>query len=113
MITLYHNPRCDISRKALALLQGEDREIVVIDYFSDPINETTVLDIARKIGVSPKDLIRKVEPKYQKEFKGKDFSDDDWARIIVKNLELLERPILISAKKSIIAKPPELVLELL
>lgn len=113
MIKIFHNPQSSVSKKALALLQDKDREIVIIDYMTDGINENTIMDLARRMEVSPKQLIRKVEPKYQSDYKGKDFDDSDWARIIMKNPELLERPIVVGPSKTIIARPPELILKML
>ena len=51
--------------------------------------------------------------KYSDNFKGKNFTDDEWIRIMTENPKLIERPIVVKGNKAIIGRPPEKVLDLL
>ena len=57
--------------------------------------------------VNVKSIIREKEKVYTENFKNKKFTDDEWVQI------LCEHPILIDGFKAIVARPPELVEELI
>jgi arsenate reductase len=113
MITIYHNPRCDISRKALALIQDKDKEIVVIDYFANPISENHLMELARRLDVHPLEMVRTTETLYKEKYADKELSEDNWVTVLAHNPELLHRPIVFNNNMAIIAIPPESVLRLL
>ena len=113
MMQIYHNPRCRKSRETLKLIEEADADIEIIDYLSSPPSDAELSEVIQKLGISPKDLIRKGDAIFKERFKGKTYEDQEWIKIMVENPKLIERPIVIRGDKAIIGRPPENVLSLL
>ena len=62
-------------------------------------------DIVLKINLKPSELIRKNEEVFKKELKGRNFTDDEWMKIISENPRLLRRPLIVGKHKAIIGDP--------
>jgi arsenate reductase len=113
-ITIYHNPRCSKSRQTLALLEERGVSPEVILYLETPPTEAKLKDILAKLGIPPRELMRKGEAEYKdNNFKDSSLSDADLLAAMVKFPKLIERPIVVKGNKAKIGRPPESVLELL
>ena len=110
---IYHNPRCQKSREALALLQETDQKIDIIQYLKEPLSTTDLKTLLKKLKLPAEKLIRKSEKIYKEEFKGKDLTEDQWIKAMVEYPILIERPIVVKGRKAVIGRPPENVRELL
>ena len=107
MVTIYHNPRCKKSRTGLEHLNTETRDFEVIDYIKKPISYGTIKDILVKLNKKPKDMIRTQEDFYKKNFKGKDFGDEEWIKIMEENPKLIKRPIVVRGNKAVWGDPAD------
>jgi arsenate reductase-like glutaredoxin family protein len=58
-------------------------------------------------------LIRTQEKEYKTNYKGKEFSDAEWIRIMVQNPKFIQRPIVEKEKKAVWGDPPKNIDELL
>lgn len=113
-VTIYHNPRCSKSRQTLSLLEEKGVEIDIIEYLKTPLNVNTLKDIIQKLGITPRQLLRKNEEEYK--LLGLDkqnVSDEQIIEAMVKNPKLIERPIVIYHGKAALGRPPENVLTIL
>lgn len=113
MTTLYHNPRCSKSREALQILQQANEPVEVVLYLKDPLSEGALKKIIQQLGVSALELIRKNEPVWKQNYKGKSLSQDELITAMVNNPKLMERPIAINKTKAVIGRPPSEVLKVL
>ena len=105
---IYHFPRCSKSRAGLEYLEEKGYEPEIIQYLKDqPITEETLRTILMKLNKKPQDIIRTQEKTYKDNFKGKQFTEDEWIRILVENPRLLQRPIVATRHKGVIGNPPE------
>ena len=112
--TIYHNPRCSKSRQTLALLEERGIGPRVVDYLKTPPSAAELKTILKKLGLRPRDLIRKGEPlNAELGLKDRDLDDDALIALMVANPILIERPIVVSGGKAAIGRPPESVLEIL
>ena len=67
-----------------------------------------------KLGIAPRDLLRKGEQVYRDLKLGKrELSDDELIRLMVENPDLIQRPIVVRGNKAVLGRPPENVDELL
>jgi arsenate reductase len=107
MIKIYHNPRCKKSRAGLEYLKSKGVEFEIVEYLKNPITEDEFKDILMKLNLKPQDMIRTQEDIYKKQFKGKNFTDDEWVKIMVENPKLIKRPIVVKDYKAVWADPPE------
>jgi len=70
--------------------------------------------LIRKLGISPRDLLRKGEQVYRDlKLKERDLSDDELINIMAENPDLIQRPIVVRGDKAVLGRPPENVQELL
>lgn len=111
-IQILHNTRCGKSRNALQLLQNEGYEVEIIEYLKNTPTKKDLQIILDKLGLKPQDVIRKKESIYLEKFKNKTFTDSEWLQILIEYPILIERPIVIDGYKAVIARPPELAVEL-
>lgn len=110
---IYHNPRCRKSREALELLTKNGAKPEIIEYLNTPPTEQELREIVAYLGVSPEEIVRKGEPEYKDNFKGKNLSEDEWIKAMIKYPKLIERPIVVKNKRAVVGRPPENVLNLL
>ena len=59
------------------------------------------------LNIKAKDLIRKGEPEYKENYKGKELTEEEWIGVMLKFPKLIERPIVVSNNKAVIGRPPE------
>ena len=113
-ITIYHNPKCSKSRQTLKLLQEQGINLVTIEYLKNPPTVEKLKEILSLLGVSPRDLIRKKENEYKElDLANSRLSDEDLIGFMVKNPNLIERPIVLANGKAALGRPPEQVLYIL
>lgn len=113
-ISLYHNPRCSKSRQALALLQDNGVSPEIRLYLEMPPNRDELVDVLKKLDITPRELLRKSEDDYKdNNLKDTSLSDDQLIDAMVKFPRLIERPIAITATEAKIGRPPENVLDLI
>ena len=108
-VTIYHNPRCRKSREALEILQHACTDLHIVDYQKTPLSEKQIAELVNKLAISPEQLIRKGEEIYKSKYKGKTLSDKEWITAIAENPILMERPVIVSGEKAVIARPAEKV----
>jgi arsenate reductase len=98
----------------LALLEEKGVNPRIVDYLKMPPSAAELKTILKKLGLRPRDLMRKGEPRYAElGLKDRDLDDDALIALMVANPILIERPIVVSGGKAAIGRPPESVLEIL
>ncbi len=113
-ITIYHNPRCSKSRQSLALLEEKGAQPDVVLYLETPPSSAELTDILAKLGMAPRELMRKGESVFKEQNLGDaGLSDSDLVEAMVANPILIERPIVVKGDRALIGRPPENVLELI
>ena len=113
-VKIYHNPRCGKSRQTLQLLKDKGIEPEVIEYLKTSPSAEELADILEKLGMEPRDLMRKQEAEYKAN--GLDNSALDKQSLInsmVNHPILIERPIVVANGKAAVGRPPENVLGIL
>lgn len=111
--TIYHNPQCSTSRKALALLKDHGIEPVVVQYLKDVPSEMELAELVAKLGIKPEELVRKKEALYKEQYAGKKLSDREWIKALHEHPRLIERPIVVKGNTAVIGRPVEQVEALL
>jgi arsenate reductase len=108
-VTMYHNPRCNTSRKTLALLREKGVEPVIIEYLKTPPSAPELKKILGQLKMPAAKLVRKKEAAAAG-IDPKALSEDALIAAMVKNPIVIERPIVISGAKAALGRPPEAVL---
>lgn len=112
-VTIYHNGQCTKSGGALELLILNDIPHNVRFYMAEPLSEAELRDLLQKLGLKPRDIVRDYEQLYADLYQGKELSDDEWIKALLEHPELMQRPIIEKHDSAFVARPPELVLDLL
>ncbi|MBU8892243.1 MAG: arsenate reductase (glutaredoxin) [Bacteroidales bacterium] len=100
---IYHNTRCRKSRAGLQYLEEKGITPEIIEYLKDQhFSEKSLKDILNKLGLNPQEIIRTQEADYKQKYKGKDFSDKDWIKILVENPKLIRRPVIVKNDKAVL-----------
>lgn len=111
---IYHNPRCKKSRAGLEYLREKGVEPEVIKYMKDaPLTEEKIKELLMKLNEKPQNIIRTQEKVYKDNFKGKNFTEEEWVKILVEYPRLIQRPIVENKYKAVIGNPPQNIDELL
>ena len=110
---IYHNPRCSKSRQALQLLKENGEEPDVVEYLKAPLNQNELADLLKKLKIRAHELLRIKEDEYSELGLSTETPEEDILTAIVINPILLERPIIVKGRKALIARPPELLEDLL
>jgi len=113
-VVILHNPRCSKSRATLALLESRGLAPRVIDYLATPPTPAELDDILDRLGIGPRDLMRRDEPEYKEQ----DLDDPGLSRKELLDVmhaypRLIQRPIVLANGKAAIGRPPEDVLAIL
>ncbi|MFO8236403.1 MAG: arsenate reductase (glutaredoxin) [Bacteroidales bacterium] len=111
---IYHFPRCSKSRAGLKYLQEKGIQPEIIQYLKDqPLSEKKLRELLMKLNKHPREIIRIQEKVFKEKLKNKNFTEDEWIKILLENPRLIERPIVEGKYKAVIGNPPENIDKLL
>lgn len=111
-VVIYHNPRCSKSRQTLQLIEDKGVTPEIVEYLNTPPSAAELKEVIAKLGITPRQLLRKKEAA---EYGLNDdaLSDDALIAGMVANPRAIERPIVVKGDKAVLGRPPENVLDLL
>jgi len=72
-----------------------------------PLTEMELTTLLKKLNTDVQGLIRKNDRLYQEKFAGKDYSEEEWIKILTENPSLIQRPILIKGPVAMVGRPIE------
>jgi arsenate reductase len=96
------------------LLRDRGVEFEAVNYYETPLGDAELRELIAKLGISPRELMRKDEQIYRDLQIGKrELSDDELIRLMVENPDLIQRPIVVRGQRAVLGRPPENVEQLL
>jgi arsenate reductase len=113
-VTIYHNPNCSTSKKALTALEEGGADFDVIQYMKAPPDRATLESLVARLEDPVADLVRK-DP-YFKELglDAEDYTEPDAVvDLLLEHPRLMQRPLLVSGDRVFIGRPVDRVDELL
>ena len=114
MITIYHNPACGTSVKALALLNEKGLHPTVRNVVEDPLSSEELFHLLDLLGMDAMDLVRTNHPVWMAEFSSLELDDEEEIVLaLIDNPGMMQRPIVEKDGRAILARPSEKVLEIL
>lgn len=113
MLTIYHNNRCSKSREGVCFLENLTKPFEIINYLDNVPTYNELEGILKKLKINPIELVRIKEKDWIENFKGKTLSDKEIIEAMIQFPKLIERPIVINGDKAVIARPTELINEIL
>lgn len=113
-IAIFHNPMCGTSRNTLALLRERGFQPEVVEYVKAGWKKAQLADLFAKMGVSPRAMMRtKGALAGELGLLDETVGDDAILDAMVENPILVERPIVVTPKGVVLARPVDKVLDLL
>ena len=113
-ITVYEKPTCTKCREMDRFLRESGVDFSKINYYIKPLSEKKLGDLIKKMGISPRELLRTSETIYRElELSKKDLSDDEIISLMVKHPDLMQRPIVERGDRAVLGRPTQNVKVLL
>lgn len=113
-MTIYHKPNCSTSRNVLGLIRESGVEPEIVLYLETPPSKKKLRELAKAMGLGARNLLRTKEAPYEElKLANEKLSDDQLFDAIVENPILLQRPIVVSPRGTLMCRPWERVREIL
>ena len=113
-ITVYQKPTCSKCRETLGLLRERGVEFEAVNYYERPVTAEELRGLLEKLGLSPREILRKDEPVARSLGLGdREVPDDELIRLMVENPDLIQRPIVVRGDRAVFGRPVANVEELL
>jgi arsenate reductase len=113
MLRIWHNPRCSKSRAALALLHENGHAPDEFHYLHTPPDHAMLNAVLEKLGIGAGALVRRGQAEWKALDLTPDSPEEDVRAAILAHPILIERPIVETAERAVIGRPPEAVLDIL
>ena len=85
-----------------------------VNYYVAPLSKKKLTELVRKMGLKPRELLRKGEAIYKElGLADREVSDSELIALMVEHPDLLQRPIVERGDRAVLGRPTENVKELL
>ena len=79
-----------------------------INYYIKRLSDKKLRELVKKMGIKPRDLLRRTEPIYRElGLASNDFSDDEIISLMAENPDLIQRPIVERGDRAVLGRPTE------
>ncbi len=107
-LTIWHNPRCSKSRQTLALIEESGNPVTIRKYLEDVPSADEIHAVLDKLGMKPRDLLRKGEDDYKiRNLANPGLTDEELVKAMTEAPKIIERPVVIAGSKAVLGRPPE------
>ncbi|MFN3463831.1 MAG: arsenate reductase (glutaredoxin) [Terricaulis sp.] len=112
--TIYHNPKCSTSRQVLEMIEAAGYKPEVIEYLKAGWTKKQLKELFAAAGVTPRQALRtKAGEAEDLGLLDSKVSDAKLLDAMIAHPVLVERPFVITAKGTLLARPKERVKEIL
>lgn len=112
-IKIYQKPTCSKCRTTIGMLRDRGADFDSINYYEKPLTVEELRKLIGKLGIAPRELLRKGEQVYRDLGLAKrELTDDELIQLMVENPDLIQRPIVVKGNKAVLGRPPENIDEL-
>ncbi|MBO9469847.1 arsenate reductase (glutaredoxin) [Endozoicomonas sp. G2_2] len=108
---LYYNPRCSKSRAARQLLEDAGHAVEIVAYLDTPPDTPELAALIDRLDVEPTALVRTTDKAFDSEA-GAPLTREAVIDVLQRTPALMQRPVLDTGERALIARPPERVFEL-
>lgn len=107
-VTIFHNPGCSTSRKALEAIRGSGHEPKVVEYLKSGWTIPQLKSLLERMKARPRDILRvRGTPAEELGLTNPAVSDETLLAAMTEHPVLVERPIVITPKGTVLARPVE------
>ena len=113
-VTIYQKPTCSTCRQAVQLLQASGKPFNTVNYYEQPFTKSQLKALLKKVGLSPRAILRTKEDIYRElGLAKKSPSDDELIGLMISHPDLIQRPIVEKGDKALLARPAETIKHIL
>ncbi len=113
-VTIYHNPACGTSRNTLAMIRNAGIEPTIVEYLKTPPSRAELTRMITDAGLTVRQAIReKGTPYAELGLDDPALSDESLVDAMLENPILINRPFVVTPLGTRLARPSELVLDIL
>jgi arsenate reductase (glutaredoxin) len=113
-ITIYHNPACGTSRNTLAMIRQSGEEPRVVEYLVTPPSRDELLRLLADMRMTPRELLRQKGTPYDAlDLSNSQWDEDALIDAMLKHPILINRPIVVTPRGTVLCRPSEVVLSIL
>lgn len=113
-VTIYHNPQCGTSRNTLALIRNAGLEPRIVHYLETPPSRDELVRLIAGCGLSAREVMRSKGDLFDELNLGDaKWSDDELIDAMIKHPVLINRPIVVTERGTLLCRPSERVLDIL
>ena len=113
-VTIYHNPSCGTSRNVLQAIRDAGFVPTVVEYLKTPPDRATLTSLLKRMGMKPRELLRKRGTPYDElNLDNAALTDDQIIDAMLAHPILIERPVVTTLKGARLCRPAETVKDLL
>ena len=113
-VTIFHNPACSTSRNVLAKIREAGIEPKVVEYLKDGWTRPQLKALLEKLGMSAREVMRiRGTPAEELELTRPGVSDEEIIDAMIGHPILVERPIVLTPKGAVLARPADKIEEIL
>ena len=85
-----------------------------VNYYLAPLSKKKLTELVRKLGLKPRELLRKGEAVYKElGLANREVSDSELIALMIEHPDLIQRPIVERGERAVLGRPTENVKELL
>lgn len=96
------------------LLRASGVDFEKVNYYIEPLSEKKLRELVKKMGISPRELLRTGESIYRElGLAKKDLSDDEIISLMAEHPDLIQRPIVERGDRAVLGRPVDKVKALL
>ena len=113
-VTIFHNPACTTSRKALAAIRESGVEPAVVEYLNAGWTVPQLKGLLTAMGKTPREIMRvRGTPAEELGLTRPGVPDEAILKAMTEHPVLVERPIVVTPKGTVLARPLEALTPLL
>ncbi len=113
-VTIFHNPACGTSRNTLAAIRAAGIEPTIVEYLKAGWTKAELKRILKLTGLSARDILRiRGTPAEELKLTDPKATEDQIIDAMVGHPILVERPIVVTKKGAVLARPMEKVHDIL
>jgi len=105
-VMLYYDGNSSIGRKVRAYAYSLAPHIKDLDYGQAGLTGMLWREILSMLQTQPKEILNKSHPYYRQHIRGRDFDDEGWLNILLRNPEVIRAPIAIRGRRAVLCDNP-------
>ncbi len=113
-ITIYQKPTCTTCKEVYKILKEKNVDFNAVNYYIEPISKEKLKSLLKKMNMNATDILRTKELIYTElKIAEQNLNNDKLIELMSQYPDLIQRPIVETETKAILARPSKKIKEIL